>query len=290
MKYLSLFFLAFFFTSISNSQEEYEFVGAIKLNDTSFITYQVKFLENNGDIKGYSITDLGGLHETKSNLVGNYSRENKVLSFKEYDIVYTKSEVIQDDFCFVNFKSNSFNLEKSFKFSGNFKGLFPDNTECINGEIILNSKEKMEKRIKKVERFVKKTKKIPDSLKSNYQVGKLMDSVKMNMLRNSQTLSVFSKSKTIDLVVFDGGKADGDNINVSINNKTILNNYEIQKEQKRIPITLSSKKTSIVLKANNVGSISTNTAVIEIYVDGNKIRALTNLKKDETTQIDIFLK
>ena len=272
-----------------NAQNNYEYVGAIKLNDTSLITYQIKFTVNEGKINGYSLTDVGGEHETKSNLYGDYNADEKFIRFREKDIVYTKSEYSENDFCFVNFISNKFKLGDN-KIDGDFKGLFSDNTECISGEIILNSKEQMEKRIKKVQKVITKTKKIPDSLKKNYQVEKIMDSLNMNMLRDKQVLSVFSKSKDVKMVIYDGGREDGDNIDLKINNRDILKNYTITRKEKILPIKLSSKKTPIVLKANNVGNMSTNTAVIELYVDGIKIRTLTNLNKEEQTQINIYLK
>jgi hypothetical protein len=275
--------------NLSFSQNTYEYVGAIKLNDTSLITYQVKFTETNGNIIGHSITDIGGLHETKSNIYGIYNANDKFIEFKEKDILYTKSKVIQKDFCFVNFKSDKFKIGND-KIQGKFKGLFSDNTECINGEILLSAKEKMEKRLAKVQRFIDKTKKIPDSLKENYQVNKIMDSVNMNILKNKQTMSVFSNSKNIRVEIYDGGQIDGDKITINYNGQTILRHFETQKERKSIPILLTNKKNTFILSAENVGTISTNTAVIEVFVDGSNIRALTNLKAGEQTQIDFYLK
>lgn len=289
MKNITIFLFMITFMNMSFSQNTYEYVGAIKLNDSSLITYQVKFTETNGNIIGHSITDVGGLHETKSNLYGKYNAIDKFIEFKEKDIVYTKSKVVQEDFCFVNFKSLRYKIGNT-KIQGKFKGLFSDNTECINGEILLSAKDKMEKRLAKVQRIIGKTKKIPDSLKENYNVMKIMDSVNMNILRSKQTMSVFSKSKNIRVEIFDGGQLDGDRITLKFNGKTILRNFETQKERKDIPITLINEKNTLILFAENVGSMSTNTAVIEVFVDGSKIRALTNLKAKEQTQIDFYLK
>ncbi|WP_034058284.1 hypothetical protein [Lacinutrix jangbogonensis] len=117
-----------------------------------------------------------------------------------------------------------------------------------------------------------------------------MDSIQMNILKSKQTMSVFSKSNTIRIEIYDGGKIDGDKITLTYNGKTLLRGFETSKQRKSIPITLINKKNTFVLSADNVGSISTNTAVIEIFVDGLKIRALTNLKAGENTQIDFYLK
>lgn len=271
------------------SQESNEYVGAIKLNDSSIITYKIKFTEKNGELRGYSITDLKGEHETKSTIIGTYDNQDKLFSFKETEIIYTKSVVSENDFCFVNFSPVNFKLGKTKHFSGEFKGLFLDGEECINGEIYLNAIENINKRIVKVAKKIDKSKRISDSIKANIDPIKLMDSLNLNILKADKTISVFSKSKKINLIIYDGGQEDGDIVTVLVNNIIVLDNYEIDFSKKIIPINLIENKTSIVLKANNVGSISTNTAVIEINDNNNDIKALTNLKKGEKTQIDIIL-
>ena len=290
MKHILL--VAFFLIGINKliSQNEKEYYGFIKLNDSSVITYSVNFIEKNGKISGYSLTDLGGLHESKSNIKGKYNENEKTLTFNEYDIVYTKSPITQDDFCFVNFKGKNINLKKNQKFKGEFKGLFSDKTQCINGEIYLSPVEKIEKQMKKANKVIQRTNRIADSLKEKANPLKIMDTLKMNVLRKSETLSVFSKFKTIRLEIYDGGQEDGDKIDVLNNGELILKDYEIISKRKPISILLAKAKTSIVLKAKNVGSMSTNTAVLEFFIGDQKIRALTNLKAGEATQIDVYLK
>ena len=102
--YLS-FFVSFFFFLVSFSQNKHEYVGGVKLSDTILISYKIKFTESDGEVKGYSITDIGGEHETKSNIFGEYDVDNKVLSFRETGIVYTKSTVSQNDFCFFEYNN-----------------------------------------------------------------------------------------------------------------------------------------------------------------------------------------
>ena len=115
-----------------------------------------------------------------------------------------------------------------------------------------------------------------------------MDKVNMNVLKSSKTLSVFTKSKTINLELYDGGQEDGDIISIKVNGKLVLKDFTVTAQRKVLPIEISTDKTSIVLIAENTGTISTNTAVIEINDGVNNIRALTNLKAGETTQVDIL--
>ena len=133
---------------------------------------------------------------------------------------------------------------------------------------------------------------LPDSpFKKLY--GKDWKSVKiataMNILKKNQTLSVFSKSKKVSITIYDGGKEDGDKITIYANKKVVLNNYEANKEKRIISLNLIDDKTSIVIKAENEGKIAPNTVIVEIEDSKNNIKALSNLKQGETTQID-FLK
>ncbi|AJR04964.1 hypothetical protein [Siansivirga zeaxanthinifaciens] len=273
----------------SAAQNEFNYFGAVVLSDSLSITYKLSFTENNGKIKGYSVTDLGGDHETQSNIFGEYLKDKNELNFRETGIVYTKSPVSQQDFCFVHATVKNFNLDKSKNIKTNFVGLFSDNTQCIDGKIFLNTQESVEKRIQKVSKKISNSKMVPDSIKAKMSSLKLMDAGKLNVLRKNEVLSVFSKANTITLTVFDGGKEDGDKISVFVNGEVVLNNYEAKNEKRKIKIELKAQKTSVKIKANNEGQIAPNTVIVQIEDGVNTIKATSNLKLNETTQID-FLK
>lgn len=283
-----LFLLFIFVTTYCLSQKKYDYVGGLKLNDSLVISYKVSFEEVLGKVKGYSITDIGGEHETRSNVFGEYSHKSKTLSFREVGIVYTKSQVSQEDFCFLNTTIKNFTFGKTKKVKANFIGLFSDNTQCVNGEILLNTLEKVEERTQKLTKKISKSKRIPDSLKQKLEKLNLMDAFNMNMLKKNQTLSVFSKSNKTKIIIYDGGKEDGDKITIKANDKIIVSNYEANKSKKYFDINTSGKKTSIIIKAINEGTIAPNTVVVEINDGVNTIKALSNLKKNEVTQIDIL--
>lgn len=273
-----------------NSQNSGEYVGAIKLNDSSIITYKVNFNINGSKVDGFSITDFGGEHETKSYLVGYYNEAKKKLTFNEKGIIYTKSPITQNDFCFIYFQPSDYKLGKTTYFKGDFKGLFSDGKECTSGEIYLNSVENVNEKMAKVSKKINNSNRVPDSVKVKFNNLNLMDKVNTNILKASKTLSVFTKSNTINLELYDGGQEDGDVISIKVNDKLVLNNFTVTSQKKILTIDLLNDKTSIVLIAKNVGTISTNTAVIEINDTEHNIKALTNLKVGETTQIDILKK
>ena len=137
---------------------------------------------------------------------------------------------------------------------------------------------------------IDKSKRVPDSIKQKAKDLKFLEKLNMNILKTSEVTSVFSKSKTISLAVYDGGQEDGDVISIKVNGIVVLRRYSISKEIKTIEIPLISKKTVIEVIADGVGTITTNTAVIEIHDGVNKIKAMTNLKKNESTQIHVLLK
>ena len=93
-----LFLLLVLFTIPVNSQNFQEYLGILKLNDSSLISYQLNLTEIDGIISGFSVTDLGGNHETKSNITGSYNKDLDLLSFREVGIIYTKSTISDYDF------------------------------------------------------------------------------------------------------------------------------------------------------------------------------------------------
>ena len=211
------------------------------------------------------------------------------LSINEVEVIYTKTPIsFLDESCFVNFSIKSFVFGRTKKTKGKFKGLSSDFKKCAEGEIFLNSIEKVESRINKVVKKINKSKKIADSIKQKINPLKMLDSLRMNILRKDQTLSVFSKAEKVDLIIYDGGKEDGDKITIYVNGKVLVNQYNANNTKKVISIDLIDDKTSIVIKANNVGLIAPNTIVVEMDDNYNHIKALSNLKANESTQIDIL--
>jgi len=138
MKYFQC--IVFLMCSLSVfSQYEYEYLGIISLGEDAIISYKISFDEKNGIIEGKSLTDLGGPHETLSYLSGYFDDKANTLEFYESGIVYTKSTITQNDFCFVHFSGSMKNLNERQNVEGNFKGLYSDGKECISGEIKLSN-------------------------------------------------------------------------------------------------------------------------------------------------------
>ena len=286
--YLTLFIFLVLNSKFTFAQSELDYLGVIKLNDSAFISYSLKLVEKKGIISGYSITDIGGEHETKSNITGSYAKNTNTLSFKEVGIIYTKSDVSDYDFCYIHFNGTVRNIDAVKSINGKFNGLYNDGSTCINGEISLRSIQKIEKKALKIDNRLQKSKKITPELKEKISLTKTLDTLKMNILKSNQNLSMFTSSQSLKLQIYDAGKVDGDKINVFVNDTVLLKNYIVSKKIKQLLIPLQSKLTTVKISALNVGTISPNTAKIEITDQKNNIQAITSLKKGEKTSITII--
>src|SRR6056300_914810 len=155
------FFLIFLLSCQSLfSQLDHEFIGGIKLNDSTVITYLINFSEKDGNVTGYSITDLLGPDETKNIIKGSYDVKTKEFSFKEDDIEYTKSEYLPQDFCYIHFNGKLKISNKSSFIKGRFNGLFKNNQACIDGEIHLVGSEQLYLKLNKLDQKIAKSKRV----------------------------------------------------------------------------------------------------------------------------------
>jgi len=283
-----LFF--FFFAAINCfAQENYEYLGAIKLNgnDKTVISYRLVFTENNGLIKGYSVTDLAGDNETKNIITGTYNRKTKELNFREETILYTKSEFSQDMFCFVNFSGKIKLVESNTKLEGNFKGLYKNNKKCIDGTLALIGSNKLYKLLNKINSKIQKSNKVEEKVKQKVNPIHILDSLKVNNLVRGQNLHVFTKYDSMTLEVWDSKDEDGDVINLYNNDKLILDNYKILNKKKKINISLEKGQNIFTIEAIDEGEMKPNTAMFQIIDQDRTFELMSNLKKGEKASITI---
>ena len=129
--------LLIFFLLISNETYsfDYEYVGILKFSNSQLVSYRLSFKNENGKISGYSITDIHGENETKNLIIGSYNSKTNVLFIKEGDLVYTKSKIVQTDFCSLQFKT-TVNLNKNQNIKSDFNSFFNNKEKCIDGKVI----------------------------------------------------------------------------------------------------------------------------------------------------------
>ena len=247
-------FFYFFFTVIFSTSclsQNYEFYGIIKLygKKENAISYKLVFTEKNGKVNGYSITDLTGSHETKNIISGTYDAKSKSLTIKEKDIVYTKSKISDDLFCFVNLQSQIKLTANKHKMEGSFKGMFKNNTKCIDGTFELVGTATVEKLLNKVNKHVQKSKKFDEQEKTKYNPVTIFDSLQTHQLEANQNLNIFTSTKNILFEIWDNNLEDGDEINLYHNNEIILSKYKVSKDKKIFKVALKEKDN--IFKSKN---------------------------------------
>ncbi len=287
---MRIFLLINFFllSVIGFAQEEFEYLGVIRLEDETFISYKIAFSENNGLISGFTVTDLGGAHETKSFLSGYFNDRENTLEFYESSILYTKSDVVEEDFCFVHFTGLLKKLNDKQKIEGNFKGFYSDGKECISGEIKLSNLGRILRRAKKIDKKVDKSILISQEKKDKVNLVKDLDSINTNRLNKNETLSIFTKSNQIKIVVYDAGQEDGDEIALQLNKKYLFETLRATSKKKTIEVPLAKGVNELKVTALNDGSIGGNTVMIIIQGTDANIETVTNLKKGESAKF-VFL-
>lgn len=277
------------FTVTMFSQEKFDYIGTVLLNGDmkTMISYRLVFTVQNGITSGYSVSDLGGPHETKNDIKGLYNYSTKEFSFKEEGILYTKSPLSDDMFCFINFTGKVKLINQNSKLEGDFKGLFKNKQKCIDGKLVLIGSDNLYKKLNKLNNKIQKTKRFSPEVKAKANPIALLDSLKVNKLIKEQTLTIFAESKKVDLEIWDNGKEDGDVINVYQNDELILRNYSVSTKKKIISVNLV-KKNVFKIVAVNEGTIAPNTAMIRL-VDGDRtFEVLSDLKKNESASITIL--
>ncbi|MBU46675.1 MAG: hypothetical protein CMD28_04520, partial [Flavobacteriales bacterium] len=83
-------------------------------------------------------------------------------------------------------------------------------------------------------------------------------------------------------------KEDGDKIELKINNKTILNNFETKNKRKKIRLKLEEGENIIEIKATNLGTSPPNTSRIELVDDKTRYPILIQLELGKVATIRII--
>ena len=283
--FLVLFFLINFYSVFS---QEYEFTGLLKLNKSTIISYHLSFTERDGKISGYSITDLGGNNETKNKVEGFYNKKTNEFSFTEKNIIFSKSKIAKNDFCYLSYTSKLKLTGDRKKISGKFKSFFKDGKTCLNGQIDLVEFKKAQKRIQKINSKIQNSNLVPKEKKDSIHLDKILDELTVNKIAKDQVTSVYWNSDELQLEIWDANQEDGDEISIMANDQIILKNYKTLNTKKKLTIKLDTEITNIKITANSVGRLAPNTAKISIKNTEKTIDLVSDLEKNETTVIQVI--
>ena len=128
------------------SQNHYNYIGTLILSDNTPISFQIQFIEDKGYVNGFSITNIGTVDETKSEISGFYFKSDKSFQLQETQILYTKSEAPLNTFCYINMNLSFTGLFGKKQLEGTFTGNYLDNTKCANGSVILMQKRRSKRK------------------------------------------------------------------------------------------------------------------------------------------------
>ena len=290
-----LFFLGIlsFLISTVKAQEEkfdYEFLGVLLISKTQLYSYKLQFNIYKDSIKGYSYTDLTGPHETKSYIFGTYDKKTNDIFFKEQDVLYTKSVVGEDEFCFIQSSGKLKLKSNKNSFDSEFEGVYEDGTSCASGRIKVVGTKFIEKKAKKLYKKVKNKKKIDSVVKEKLRPERILSKFGKTTISQDETISLFVKKNKVQFEIWDYGKEDGDIVDIYINGKKIISNLEVKRKKKNVVFNLQEGKNEIKVTTVSSGTIKTNTAKIKIY-DATRFYELTsNVDKGKSAIINVIVK
>ncbi|WP_275315773.1 hypothetical protein [Tenacibaculum bernardetii] len=295
MKSKLIFFLFFnFFASIVFSQKaekfDYEFLGVLMLNKTQLYSYKLEFNIDKDSIRGYSYTDIEGDNETKSYVFGTFDENTNELVFEEKDVLYTKSDVLTDEFCFIKSRGKLKLRSAKKSFDSDFEGVYPNGEVCASGKIKIVGTKFVQKKLKKIYKKVKKKKRIDSVVKEKLRPDKILTKFGKTNLNEDETITIFLNKNQAKFEIWDYGKEDGDIVDVYINGKKVLANLKLKTEKKKLLINLKKGSNTIEVKTINSGKIKTNTAKIKIYEANRFYEFLSNINKGKSAKINIVVK
>ena len=166
------------------------------------------------------------------------------------------------------------------RLEGTFIGKFSNDTECARGKVILMEEEKLKKKIDKIEKKIEKNslETVPDA--------NLVQETKI--LKDGDDFTINWENDKLKLFIWDANKEDGDKIELKINNKIILADFETKSKRKEIHFKLQKGENIIEIKATNLGISTPNTSRIELVDSKTKYPIITQLELGKTAIIKII--
>ena len=258
-------------TSLSQNTSNY--LGTLILSNNTPISFKLELIEKKGVVNGFSITNIGTKDETKSEITGLYFKTDNSFQLQETQILSTKSEAPLNTFCYINMNLSFKGKFGTKRLEGTFIGKFSNDTECARGKVILMEEEKLKKKIEK---------KYPEIATDTNLVQQT------KILTDGDDFSVNWENDKLKLFIWDANKEDGDKIELKINNKIILYDFETKNKRKEIQFKLQKGENIIEIKATNLGTSPPNTSRIELVDSKTKYPIITQLELGKTAIIKII--
>lgn len=296
-KIIILIILSFFSINF-NAQDKkfdtqkfnYEFIGVLLISKSQLYSYKLEFNIDNDSIRGYSYTDLAGPNETKSYIYGTYNKKSQKITFEEKDVLYTKSDINTDEFCFIKSTGKLKLKKRKNSFSSKFEGFYENGESCAEGKIKVVGTKFIKKRLNKLYKKVKKRKKIDSITKEKVNPEKILMKFGKTTLAEDEKITIYLKSSDMKMEIWDYGKEDGDIIDLYLNGKRIIQKFKLKKKKKKLVLKMQKGKNTIKISTVDAGKIKTNTAIIKIYDSSRFYELKSNINEGKSAEINIIVK
>ena len=266
-------------TNLAFSQNYFNYLGTLMLNNNTPISFKLELIEDEGIVNGFSITNIGTKDETKSEITGLYFKTDKSFQLQETQILETKSEAPLNTFCYINMNLSFQGSFRSKRIEGDFVGNFLDSTKCASGKIFLMEEKKIKKKIRKIKKKIEKMS--PEDFENTNLIQQT------RILKDGDDFSINTTNKKITLIIWDANSEDGDKVELKINNKIILHDFETKNKRKKIKFKLNKGENIIELKAVNIGTSPPNSSRIELVDRKIKYPIITQLELGRSVVIKI---
>ena len=245
--------------------------GTIDVNSGETFPYKLVLTESGGVVKGYSLT-YSEPNETRALVQGTLDRAGRTLSFKETEIVYAHGFHTKAFMCLIDAHLQYVQGGRGNVLSGPITSVEADRTACTGGTITFSTEGEIQNLFsyhEQADTFIsmkRKQKEQPiPAPKKEQEVTSPLATEKVTA-GIEKAYDWHSDSVVID--IWDGGNVDGDRVTLQFNGETVLNNYYLVKEKRRLRIPLSRQGVNtLTIIADNEGSDPPNTASL-LLTDG----------------------
>lgn len=283
-----------FFSMALNAQASFEMLGTMIPDGQIPMTYKVVFDINNGIVKGYTLSDIGGKYETKARIKGTFDVKTKTITFTESEILYTQYKKGNNNFCMPSVSGKLITKKEKSYIEGRFQGHFLGSKKsCGGGKVILMSAKDI---YTQLAGLAKQIDNIPgnDSTINAVKAGlnKIQAVDEVHEMQHNAFYSKAWEAQHITLEIWDDGVEDNDRIYISSTDSSIHESILITRKKQIVHYPFPKTKNSIRLniRAENEGQYTPNTVKIVLVDDAKRYMVLSRLNKDEIIQLNFFRK
>lgn len=278
--------LAIVIAHVSCFAKEIRLKGYIGIEGGESFNYEIVFTDSAGILNGYSLTYEDEKKETKSAISGYIDKSNRIITFKELNIIYNHGFHSNNTMCLIDatVKYTANSTQTGYIMKGTYKSADASTTYCgmgtvtfVNDDVFKTLFEAIPPRdtAATVKKKTPETPKKPAGIRVvevTYPANARPAPVPAPKTTDEITAGVEKiyewKSDTVVVDVWDGGNIDGDRITLLYNGKKVLNNYLLAREKKQLRFPVSATGIDVItIIANNEGSEPPNTANLQLTDD-----------------------